>query len=288
MESMGINIHGILLICLSLAIIFLLIIKIRIINEYSENLEGSSYMELGGSMTIGTREIQEDCYFLKESKNGVLMVLADGMGEVYGGRIASRTAVDTFLNLFESYNALDNPQYFFKKAFYNSNNEILKALDCGSRGMASLASAIVHNDKLFYSSVGNVKIYVHRNGDLIPITTGHTLDAIAKREFCRGKITKEEAIYLLETQRVYNYLGQDEFCDLEIFDTPITLIKNDIVVLMTDGVYDLLSYNDIEKTLNKSISCSQMAYEIIEKVNCYKQKNKDNASIILLKVGSKY
>ena len=104
---------------------------------------------------------------------------------------------------------------------------------------------------------------------------------------CRGKITKEEAIYLLETQRVYNYLGQDEFCDLEIFDTPITLIKNDIVVLMTDGVYDLLSYNEIEKTLNKSISCSQMAYEIIEKVNCYKQKIKDNASIILLKVGSK-
>lgn len=285
---MKINVHSMLLISLSLSIIVLLIIRIRIITKYTEKFKKNSGIELGGSMTIGTREIQEDCYFLKESRNGVLMVLADGMGEAYGGRIASRTAVSTFSDLFESYNALDNPQYFFKKAFHSSNNEILKVLDCGGKGMASLASAIVYNNKLFYSSVGNVKIYVHRNGDLIPITTGHTLDAIAKREFCRGKITKEEAIYLLETQRVYNYLGQDEFCDLEIFDTPVTLIKNDIVVLMTDGVYDLLSYNEIEKTLNKSISCSQMAYEIIEKVNCYKQKNKDNASIILLKVGSKY
>lgn len=281
---MKINVHSMLLISLSLFIVVLLIIRIRIITKYTEKLKKNSGIELGGSMTIGTREIQEDCYFLKESRNGVLMVLADGMGEAYGGRIASRTAVSTFSDLFESYNALDNPQYFFKKAFHSSNNEILKVLDCGGKGMASLASAIVYNNKLFYASVGNVKIYVYRNGDLVSMTTGHTLDALAKKEFLRGKITKEEALYLLDKQRVYNYLGQDEFCDLEIFDTPVTLIKNDIVILMTDGVYDLLSYKELEQVLNKPISCNQIAYEIIEKVNLSKQQDKDNASIILLRV----
>ena len=280
---MIVDTYSIFLISLILIIIILLIVRRNIIKNI-EDSKKQDVMELGGSMTIGSKEVQEDCYYFKDTKNGILMVLSDGMGEVYGGRIASQTAVSTFSDIFASYNAFENPQYFFKKAFNSANKEILKVLDCGGRGMASLSSAIIYNNKLFYASVGNVKIYVYRNGDLVPMTTGHTLDALARKEFLRGKITKEEALYLLDKQRVYNCLGQDEFCDLEIFDTPVTLIKNVIVILMTDGVYDLLSYKELEQVLNKPISCNEIAYEIIEKVNLSKQQDKDNASIILLRV----
>ena len=266
---MIVDTYSIFLISLILIIIILLIVRRNIIKNI-EDSKKQDVMELGGSMTIGSKEVQEDCYYFKDTKNG--------------GRIASQTAVSTFSDIFASYNAFENPQYFFKKAFNSANKEILKVLDCGGRGMASLSSAIIYNNKLFYASVGNVKIYVYRNGDLVPMTTGHTLDALARKEFLRGKITKEEALYLLDKQRVYNCLGQDEFCDLEIFDTPVTLIKNDIVILMTDGVYDLLSYKELEQVLNKPISCNEIAYEIIEKVNLSKQQDKDNASIILLRV----
>ena len=45
--------------------------------------------DLGASMTIGGREVQEDCYDTLSTPSGLLIVLADGMGKAYGGRIAS-------------------------------------------------------------------------------------------------------------------------------------------------------------------------------------------------------
>lgn len=274
--------HDIMLIIFSVAIVLLLIIRIVVTLKKPK---GAPKADMGGCMTIGTREVQEDCYSLIENKAGVQMVLADGMGNAYGGRIASRTAVETFSDMFSSYNAIDNPQYFFRKAFNSANREVLKVLDNGQNGTSSLAVAIVHNNKLFYSVVGNVAICVYRNDDLIPITTGHTINALAQKKFVSGNITRIEALSLLENQRIYNYLGKDGFSDIELFDEPITLIHGDIVILMTDGVYDLLSHNEIEETLIKQISSEDKASEIIEKINLNTQKIKDNASILLLKTG---
>lgn len=279
------ELHNILLISLSIGVLLLLIIRWNILKAAMRPLPVEQKLDMGGSMTIGTREVQEDCYLLKESRDVTLMVLADGTGNAYGGRIAARTAVEVFADIFSSFNMLDNPKCFFRKAFSSANREILKALDNGQKGASSLAAAIVYQNKLFYSVVGNVRVYVYRKGDLIPVSTGHTIDVLAKDGFVSGKITRTEALSILESQRIYNFLGQDGFCDIELFDEPITLISNDIVILMTDGIYALLSYAEIEETLIKKLSSEKMAFEIIEKVNKHQQEDKDNASILLLKTG---
>lgn len=278
------SLHNILMISFSTTILVLLLIRWRIL--YKNKVKINQKIDMAGTMTIGSREVQEDCFYMKESANGTLLALADGMGEPYGGRIASRTAISTIADIFASYNSLDNPSYFFKKSYNSANIEILKALSNGVYGNASLGTAIVYQNKLFYAVVGNVKIAIFRKGDLVELTTGHTIDSLAQKEFITGKITREEAIKLLENQRLYNYLGQDGFCNLELFDTPITLINEDIIILMTDGLYELLNFNDLEESLKKQIPCEKIAYEIIEKVNQNQKIDKDNASIVLLKVRS--
>lgn len=57
---------------------------------------------------------------------GTMAVLADGMGKRFGGKIAARTAVETFLQIFEDRSAFYNPQYSFRRAFQGANREILK------------------------------------------------------------------------------------------------------------------------------------------------------------------
>ena len=52
--------------------------------------------DVGSSMTIGGREVQEDFVGTLATQTGLVAVLADGMGKAYGARIASRTAVETF------------------------------------------------------------------------------------------------------------------------------------------------------------------------------------------------
>ena len=239
--------------------------------------------DIGSSMTIGGREVQEDYVGTLTNITGLLAVLADGMGKVYGARIASRTAVETFLDLFRDYNAFDNPQYYFRKAFHAANRAILRELGDEGYGAASVGVAMIQKNWLFYAVVGNVKLCVYRNGDLVPVSAGHTLDVLAEEKFRIGKLSREDALVMLENHRLYNYLGQDGFKDIEIFDRPIALKKGDIIVLMSDGLYELIPWREMESVLSSGQDCQNMAYSLIEKVNQSSVQDKDNASVILLR-----
>ena len=239
--------------------------------------------DVGSSMTIGGREVQEDYVGTLATPAGLLAVLADGMGKTYGARIASRTAVETCLDLFRDYNAFDNPQYYFRKAFHAANRAILREVGDEGYGAASVGAAMIQDNWLFYAAVGNVKLCVYRGGDLVPVSAGHTLDVLAEEHFQTGKLSREDALAMLENHRLYNYLGQDGFKDIEIFDRPIALQKGDIIVLMSDGLHELIPWKEIEDVLAGGEDCQSMAYALIEKVNQNTAEDRDNASIILIR-----
>ena len=246
------------------------------------NMQAEKSVDIGKSMTIGSREVQEDQIAAMETAAGIMAVLADGAGQAYGGRIASKIAVNTCIDIFKDYNAFNNPQYYFRKAYNCANKEILKALGDERRGSASVGCVLICQSFLYYALVGNVKICVYREGNLVPVSSGHTVAVLAEQKFHEGMISREDALMLLENQRLYNYLGQDGFRDIEFFDAPIHLKRGDIVVLMSDGVYDLLNFKEVEKILENTDKCQKKAYDIIELVNRNSSEMKDNASIVLL------
>ena len=77
-------------------------------------------------------------------------------------------------------------------------------------------------------------------------------------------------------------MGQDGFQEIEFFDTPVFLKEKDIVVLMSDGIFEGMDWKTIEEMLAEKKKCQQKAYEIIEVINASSQKEKDNASIVLI------
>lgn len=240
---------------------------------------------IGSAMTIGTREVQEDYYFHGTQKGATLLVVADGNGETYAGRIASQTGVRTFRDLFAGYNVYENPKYFFKKAFFSANRAVLHQLDNGQKGYSSLTAVMIIEDKLYYATVGNVKLYVLRKGDLVAISTGHTLEMLGKHEFSQGKLTRSDALSMLEDVRLYNYLGQEDFRELELFDEAISLQPQDVVVVASDGIYDLLSVHEIEQAIKSSKNMQKVAFRLVELVNRHQNEDKDNAAVVLCKVG---
>ena len=66
---------------------------------------------------------------------------------------------------------------------------------------------MIRDGWLYYAVVGNVKVCVYRNGDLVPMSAGHTLDVLAEEKFRIGRLSREDALVLLETHRLYNYVG---------------------------------------------------------------------------------
>lgn len=243
-------------------------------------------LDTGACMTIGGRDVQEDQYDTLTTEAGMMAVLADGAGREFGGRIAAKTAVDTCVEIFKDYNAFNNPQYYFRKAFHCANREIVKVLEDESRGRASAGCIMIRDGFLYYAVAGNVKICVYRDGSLVPLSVGHTVAVLAEQKFHEGKLSRQDALHMLEDQRLYNYLGKDDFKDIEIFDAPVKLKQDDIVVLMSDGIYDCLSTRVIEEVLYNNSACQQMAYELIELVNTNPAEEKDNASVILIGIRS--
>ena len=239
--------------------------------------------ETGSCKTIGSREIQMDYFTIEENENGLLAVLADGRGKNAGGRIAAKTVVKVFQEIFGAYNMLDHPSYFFQKGFQTANREILKQIEEG-RGMAAASAVMLQNGFLFYAIVGNVKVAVYRSHELIALGSGHTVDVLAEERYYQGSLTREDALAMLQEKRTYNYLGRDGFRQIELYDEPIRLQIGDIVVLFSDGMYEGVTWKEMERHLSQRKSCKKIAFDLVETVNRKKGDN-DNASIILIRVG---
>lgn len=241
------------------------------------------FCETGASKTIGDREVQEDEYGITETEEGLMAVLADGMGKHYGGKIASRTAVNVFRDLFEDRNAFYNPQYSFRKAFQAANREILNQLE-EEQGRASVGAVLIKNRKLYYAVVGNVKIAVYRNHELVSVSFGHTIGVLANQKYEEGKLTRQEALSLMNHHRLYNFVGRDGFQDVEFFDTPIALYGGEYVLLMSDGMYETARWKDMEDCLEGEGSCQDKAFRLVELVNRSEEEEKDNASVVVINI----
>lgn len=250
---------------------------------HSKKRKNRGFCETGASKTIGDREVQEDEYGITETEEGLMAVLADGMGKHYGGKIASRMAVNVFQDLFEDRNAFYNPQYSFRKAFQAANREILNQLE-EEQGRASVGAVLIKNRKLYYAVVGNVKIAVYRNHELVSVSFGHTIGVLANQKYEEGKLTRQEALSLMNHHRLYNFVGRDGFQDVEFFDTPIALYGGEYVLLMSDGMYETARWKDMEDCLEGEGSCQDKAFRLVELVNRSEEEEKDNASVVVINI----
>ena len=257
------------------AMIILHILRTR---EVVEIASAESNYEIGSASTLGNNDVQQDYFGVKKNNGAILMLLADGAGQY--GEVAAKLAVDTFKELFENENAAIQPQYFFKRATNAANKKIINTLE-ERQGESSVAAVIIKNSQLFYTLVGNSKIAIFRDGDLIPISEGQTVDVLARHAYTEGKISRQETLALLNEHRRYNVLGQDSFQEIEIFDKPLTLEENDSVVIMSEGIFNILRWVDMEEILSKNNSVQTLANNFIQTVKRSPQVYKDNATVLI-------
>lgn len=261
---------------LCIVAIFLNFLREREVEEIVPEVDRG--FNFGSAATLGTKTVQQDYFATKQLGTAVLMVLADGNGE--SGDAAAKIAVDTFRDLFNDANAANKPQYFFKRSAHSANKIITNTLE-ERQGETSVAAVVVDDAKFYYMLVGNSRVAVFRDGDLIPVSQGQTVDVLAKHRYFEGKISKRDTLTLLNEHRLYNILGSDTFQDIEIFDKPVTLQKNDLVILMSEGVFNTLTWSEIEDVFCKKLVPQDAATDIISRVNRSPHVEKDNASILI-------
>ena len=238
---------------------------------------GRPVLDIGEESAIGTREIQEDATGAAQTSWGTLAVLAHGSGKGQAGKIAALVTVRTFMDLFNSQDTIYNIHYFFNQAFNQSNREVLERLQ-GIKGKTAAAAVMVHDQFLYYASVGDVKIAILRKQELIAVNDGHTMKSTAAKGFSQGILNKEQALAISKRNCQSNYLGRDGFKNIEMGIEPIQLRSGDIVIVMNPGIYKCLSWVELESLLSREYSSQHLAQSVIAAFNAKAVPEKDNAS----------
>ena len=171
-----------------------------------------------------------------------LFVLADGMGGHAAGEVASDLAISQLLALVEKRRELetldlDATMRFLASAIEEVNAHVFQMGQSTEelRGMGTTLCCIcLHREGLIYAHVGDSRIYRLRGGHLSQLTCDHVVWVENGGESRRkGVLTRA--------------IGSDHRVDPVVHCG--SLCQEDLLLLCSDGLSDLLSFEKIEQIL---------------------------------------
>ncbi len=130
---------------------------------------------------VGRRKNNEDnCIAVSLTQNIHFLAVADGMGGMAAGEIASKLILDTSIQYLHKAIASDISEHNLKKVLYKVFQASQVALankihnDSSLSGMGStLSCVLIYKDKFVVGNIGDSRVYFYRNGQLNQITQDH-------------------------------------------------------------------------------------------------------------------
>jgi serine/threonine protein phosphatase PrpC len=216
-------------------------------------------IELAGLSDIGCqRENNEDQFAYWEpdadeefARKGRLAIVADGMGGHEGGQEASRIAVETIQEVFAETPDSD-AQSLLAIGFQIAHERILEyaAGHPELHGMGTTATAIaLLGNQLYYAHVGDSRLYLVRGTHISRLTHDHSY---VGRLVESGVISAAEAEIHPQRHILTAALGAGAELWPEIPPQAVELQEGDVLILCTDGLWSLLSENEIQTVVIES------------------------------------
>lgn len=216
------------------------------------------------SQIIGTRNEQQDSFFVSDcgefdllKKSYVVAAVCDGMGGLSSGADASRLAIECIKRETNTYFASDEPKNIpeFLKNIAIKANELVYSYGVengGGQCGTTMVLTIFENNRLYWLSVGDSRIYVIRNGKIIQITNDHNYAYLLEQRVKEGLITREEAMAERNREALISFIGISELDIIDLCNAPIELEKGDIVLLCSDGLYKVMTDEEICEYVNEN------------------------------------
>lgn len=247
-------------------------------------------MHVWGLTDIGlVRKENQDAYAVRmnEESGHLIAVVCDGMGGAKGGRVASTMAVELFLNSCMANLRKGMSEAQVQEVAEFSVAEANRAIyergqgDEALRGMGTtLVSAIVWDDKILFSNVGDSRAYLIRpNGEEESAITRITKDhSWVETLVDMGDITAEEALHHPNRNLVTRVLGPESEAPSDSY--PVQTLPGDYILLCTDGLIDTVSNREIEREILSDEDDNTCLVRLLE---LSKQRGaSDNVTAVLL------
>jgi PPM family protein phosphatase len=219
------------------------------------------------------RHANEDSYFARSP----VFAVADGMGGAQAGEVASRIAAGAFEQGMDEAGPAESQ---LEGIAHDANREIheLAQRDSSRAGMGTtLTAALLRDDEVSLSHVGDSRAYVLRDGKLKRLTKDHSLVEELRRQ---GRLTEEEAEEHPQRSIITRALGPEPSVNVDTMTFPAR--SGDIFLLCSDGLTTMVSDEEIAQILGEAKTLRGAVNKLIDAANA--EGGRDNITAVAFRV----
>lgn len=210
------------------------------------------------------------------ARHGYLYAVADGMGGLEHGGIASALALETFFNTFYKTDGSSIPKKLREGVQVANLGVFQKARQLGVARMGTTLTAVdVMGHSLNIVHVGDSRAYLVRHDKASCLTNDHTRVG----EMVRMKLLSPDKV------RAHNQRSVLEKClGVELFVQPdisqVTIQNGDAIILCTDGVWSVIEDAEFAGIVAEEKDAESVSQRIIDLA--MSRKSDDNLSVVAL------
>jgi len=194
--------------------------------------------------------------------HGFLFAVADGVGGMDLGEVASAAAVKTVTEEFAKAPPGSMLISLLPKLIQQANAAVH---DCtlspkyqGRKMATTLVACALRHDQAVVSHVGDSRCYLVRKGQAKQVTQDHTW---VNEQRKMGLLTAEEVAESDSRHVLIRSLGPEMFVSPDT--TVLTLLPGDVLVLCTDGLHDELPESVLASIVSQNKKMDEVARELV-------------------------
>jgi len=240
-------------------------------------------LETGAAQTVGKRQEQQDGFLLRAFPecNCFLAAVADGMGGLSCGKAAAGLVLEKVAAELEKRLSTDMGPEQISELLVQATEEAGKRLVCWCAEQkvtagTTLVAALIYRDCLYFCTVGDSRLYLYRNGEMLQMNEDHSLE----NYLIRCDMRQEEVPEL--NGSLYSYLGQEAIAEIDFSRRGFPLLEEDMLLLCTDGFYQAVQEEEFSGMLSER-NVQKQTESLLKQVLKKKIVHQDNATLVLLR-----
>ena len=213
--------------------------------------------------------------------HGYLFTVADGVGGLDLGEVASSTAVSVLNREFESLAGDAMLISLLPRLIQHANAAVhdhtLAPEYRGKKMATTVVACALRHDQAVVSHVGDSRCYLVRKGLAKLITQDHTL---VNEQHKMGLITEAEKSQSAYRHVLLRSLGPEKFVSPDT--TALSVLPGDSLVLCSDGVHDAMPESAIASIVSQNKPVEVIAHELVARA--VETDGHDNTTAMVIRV----
>ncbi len=208
------------------------------------------HFQLAHHSLKGSRPTNQDRIAYAERDNGVLMVLADGLGGYDGGALAAEILTQSIVRAFQSVRqpVIDKPSAFLALAIMQAHNAILKSGRAHVPPISPRTTCVVclvQRGYAYWAHVGDSRLYHFHDTNLLQRTFDHST---TEQMHLDGLLSEDEMRLHPEKGHLLKCVGGPRKPTISL-GGETALNSGDTLLLCSDGLWQALRPNELARFL---------------------------------------